>query len=162
MSRDLIEEALSPAARRWRARRPEARAFAAGSADALLTNPEPDGLPPRERWATALRASALGADRASALQAREALAALGLGPEAIAAIERGVADEPRLAGLLRLAERLTLAPASARRDDLAALSDLGLSPKEIVTASQIVAYLAFQTRVLAAASVIAWERGETP
>jgi alkylhydroperoxidase domain protein len=121
-----------------RAQRPESAKHAQGSYDALFDPVEPNGLTAEERLAVAVRVAALhGADAASGhYHARVAEM-----PEREAS--------PRLAALLRHADLLATRPVAARVDDLQALADAGLSTPEIVTLSQVIAFVSFQVRVIA-------------
>jgi uncharacterized peroxidase-related enzyme len=56
--------------------------------------------------------------------------------------------EPRLAAMLRYAERLTLAPAEVTEGDLDALRDAGLDDGEILEVNQVVAYFAYANRTV--------------
>ena len=62
---------------------------------------------------------------------------------------------PRAQALLRHAESATTNPSAASALDLETLSALGLSPAEIVTLSQIIAFVAYQVRVAASLVLIA-------
>ena len=57
---------------------------------------------------------------------------------------------PRIGAILAHAQRLTLAPADARAADLAALQAAGLTTPAIVALSQLVAFVAYQLRVVSA------------
>ncbi|KKI37717.1 hypothetical protein P4G95_15635 [Burkholderia vietnamiensis] len=60
----------------------------------------------------------------------------------------------RLGALLAHARRLTLSPVDARASDLAALKSAGFTTAAIVALSQLVAFVAYQLRVAAAASAL--------
>ncbi|MXN78850.1 hypothetical protein GR157_29480 [Burkholderia sp. 4701] len=57
---------------------------------------------------------------------------------------------PRVGAILAHAQRLTLAPADARAANLAALQAAGLTTPAIVALSQLVAFVAYQLRVVSA------------
>ncbi|HYR15974.1 MAG TPA: hypothetical protein VEQ67_17425, partial [Mycobacterium sp.] len=59
------------------------------------------------------------------------------------------AGSPRLQAILRHTDLLATQPRRARPDDLQALADAGLSTTEIVTLSQVIAFVSFQVRVIA-------------
>ncbi|MCW5116149.1 hypothetical protein B7L17_007510 [Burkholderia cenocepacia] len=74
-------------------------------------------------------------------------------------IERADADAldalpRRLGAILLHAKRLTHAPADARASDLDALKSAGLTTSAIVALSQLVAFVAYQLRVAAAARAL--------
>jgi CMD domain protein len=62
---------------------------------------------------------------------------------------------PRLGAALAQAHMLTLHPRDARPEALQALLDAGLTTTEIVTLSQLVAFLSFQIRVVAGLRLLA-------
>ena len=61
----------------------------------------------------------------------------------------------RLSAALMHAHLLVFHPRDAGAQDLQALLDAGWSPTDIVTLSQLVAFLAFQVRVVAGLQVLA-------
>ena len=74
-------------------------------------------------------------------------------------IERADADAfdalpRRLGAILLHAKRLTHAPVDARAADLAALKSAGLTTSAIVALSQLIAFVAYQLRVAAAARAL--------
>jgi CMD domain protein len=84
---------------------------------------------------------------------RARLIAHGEAGEHLAAIGISV-DSPELSqrerALLKQAEILTVHPATATRADVDALQNAGVSPTAIVTLSQLVAFLSFEIRTIAA------------
>ncbi|HEX4767535.1 MAG TPA: CMD domain protein [Lichenihabitans sp.] len=66
----------------------------------------------------------------------------------------------RLAAALDHAHLLVFRPRDARPDALQALLDAGWTTTEVVTLSQLVAFLSFQVRVIAGLSVLAADAGE--
>ncbi|WP_210529675.1 CMD domain protein [Rubellimicrobium arenae] len=68
----------------------------------------------------------------------------------------------RLAAALEHAHLLTLHPRDASRDALQALLDAGWTTPGIVTLSQLVAFLAFQIRVVAGLTVLQAARSAVP
>jgi uncharacterized protein YciW len=60
------------------------------------------------------------------------------------------ADSARLQAILRHAETIGRTPGAASRADLERLAAAGLSPAAIVTLSQIIGFVAYQLRVVAA------------
>jgi len=77
------------------------------------------------------------------------------GPRYRAALETRRTLGPRLAAALEHAHLLVFHPRDAAPADLQALLDAGWSTTDIVTLSQLVAFLAFQTRVVAGLRVLA-------
>ena len=67
----------------------------------------------------------------------------------------------RLAAALEHAHLLVFRPRDARPAALQALLDAGWATTEVVTLSQLVAFLSFQVRVIAGLSVLATDEGET-
>ena len=65
------------------------------------------------------------------------------------------ADRPRVAAILAHAERLASAPGSAAKAHLVALEAVGLSAREIVALTQLVAFVAYQVRVAVGLSLLA-------
>jgi len=118
-----------------RAQRPEALMHAQGSYDALFAAPV-GSLPLGERIAAALRVAELHSATPAADHYRHVMQA-------------EQPDSPRLRAILRHAELLATRPRLARPDDLQALADVVLSTTEIVTLSQVIAFVSFQVRVIA-------------
>ena len=63
----------------------------------------------------------------------------------------------RLAAMLRHVSLVATAPGSASAADLDALRDAGLTPCDIVTIAQIVAFVSYQVRVVAGLRALAAE-----
>jgi CMD domain protein len=164
-----------------RARRPQARANAERSYRELFVAPA-EGLPLRERLAVAVFVARLHQAEAPArhyadLLADEALAEL-VSAAAVSAAGEGPyghypsaelsaenSDGPawradaalgaRLAAALQHAHGLVFHPRDASPEALGALLAAGFSSTEIVTLSQIVAFLTFQIRVVQGLRVLA-------
>jgi CMD domain protein len=140
------------------AQRPEVVRRAQSSYAALLEPDDPAGLSLVERAQAALRVALRTPSAAGADLYRARLADLRAGAEAVAAVERfpdGPAAPPRLAAILRHADRLTTAPREATPAHLDELKAAGLGPAEIVTLAQLIAFVTFQVRVAAALRVLA-------
>jgi uncharacterized protein YciW len=138
---DLLDDLLGPRVAALRATRPDFVRYTQGSYDAMVVPAEPEGLTASER--------ALAAHRAAELSNHPALAAH------YATLP--TAPGPRDAAILRHVALLATSPGSATKADIDALRDAGLSPKEIVTLSQIVAFVAFQVRVAAGLALLGKE-----
>jgi alkylhydroperoxidase domain protein/CMD domain protein len=153
----------SPAAE-LRAQRPEAMQHAQGSYTALFDPAERVGLSAVERFAIALRVAAIHAATEAADHYRQRLLEAGASPPIVAAAaleDAGAGSQPdpevppRIQAILRHADLLSTHPVDATPDDLQALADAGLATVEIVVLSQIVAFVSFQVRVVAALQLIA-------
>jgi len=126
------------------------------ASDAALFCPsENGGLTRAERLAVAVRiAQLLGNGRLEEhYRARLARAAPG-DPEAAQGAKLGPAPpdlfQDRWQAILAHAERVTTSPDTAQREHIDRLQALGLSPRAVVALSQVIAYVNFQSRVLAA------------
>ncbi len=144
MSSDLLNRIIGAPVAALRAQRPPFVQHTQGSHDVLVTPEHPAGLSLSERASIAHRAAALCGH--AALTAH--YAAL------LAAHPPGNGHGDRRDALLRHAELVTLSPGRATRDDIAKLQQAGLSPQEIVTLSQIVAFVSYQARVAAGLSLL--------
>jgi CMD domain protein len=137
---------------RLRAERPETLQFAQGSYLALLEPNDPGGVTHLEREAIALRAASLERCLDVADLHRERLQSLDMSDEMIAAIEGGSdgAGLPaRLTALLRHADLLTTSSRTGSAAALELLREAGLTARDIVTVSQLIAYLSYQIRMIA-------------
>lgn len=149
----------SPLAR-LRAARPEVMRAARGSHEALLTPADPAGVSLQERAMIALRVAVLTPSAAATAWYRERLRGLGASDAAVAAVERfpdGPALPAREAAILRHTDRLTTAPRAATPAHLAELKAAGLGPADIVTIAQLIAFVSFQVRAVAALRALAEE-----
>jgi CMD domain protein len=142
----------SPAAR-LRARRPDLTRFSQASYGSLFEPVSDEGLSLRERFVVALRIALAEGDDDLAAWYRERLLTDGGTAHTTEAVHAFPAASPELSArevaLLRHADLLTTRPTEADRPDIAALRDAGLTTREIVTLSQLIAFVAFQVRVLA-------------
>ncbi|HXM54253.1 MAG TPA: alkylhydroperoxidase domain protein [Candidatus Dormibacteraeota bacterium] len=120
-----------------RERRAEAREHTQGSYRALFQPAEPGGVSRHERAAIAVRVAAAHRDRR-------------LADHYAAALANGEIPADRLDAELAHADLLATHPADAGPEHLVALGAAGLSVRDIVTVSQVIAYVSFQARVLAA------------
>ena len=140
---DLLDTMLGPRVAALRAARPDFVRYTQGSYDVMVTPAHPEGLTASER--------ALAARRTADLSGHPALAA----HYATLPTQPG----PRDAAILRHAELLATSPGAATRADIDALTRAGLSAAEIVTLSQILAFVSYQVRVAAGLALLA-EAGE--
>lgn len=140
-----------------RALRPDVVRHTQGSYDTLLTPKAPAGLTRLERAQVALRVAHLNASPALVAHYRQQLLELSTSADMIAMIEQDeqrTALDTRTAAILRHADLVTHTPGHATQVDLRELQSDGLSSEEIVTLSQLIAFLSYQVRVLAVVSVL--------
>jgi uncharacterized protein YciW len=143
-----------------RAARVEATRYTQGSHDALF-DPQATGLSLEERLAAASYAASLSAAPEAAHAYRSRLLARGSsGTEALALLDtvaaKGAAFAPsaaagtRLTAILSHTHALATLDAPPDRTALVRLKQAGLSTSEIVALSQLVAFVTYQVRVIAA------------
>lgn len=136
-----------------RARRPDLTRFSQASYESLLGPASVEGLTPRERDVVALRIALTDRDDRLAVWYQEQLIDHGATAHTISAVTAFPAETSELSArevaLLRHTDLLTERPTEADAGDIAALRAAGLSTLEIVTLSQLIAFVAFQVRVLA-------------
>jgi CMD domain protein len=139
-----------------RAQKPDLVRYSQGSHDVLLAPDDPGGFSLAERAAVALRIAVLDEHPALAAHYRERLRAVG-GAALLDAAERGPepATPTRLAAILDHVQRLTTAPGSATPAHLASLQAVGLAPRDIVSLSQLIAFVSYQVRLLAGLRLLA-------
>ena len=143
-----------------RREKPDLVRFAQGSYDALLEPAAPEGVSLVERHAIAYRAALLTRFPEVAEWHRARLEARGAAPETIQAVaeftdghaEGGIG--PRLEALLAHTNRVTVSPGSAQPEHIVQLKAAGLTPKEIVTVGQLVAFVSYQVRAIAVARAL--------
>jgi uncharacterized protein YciW len=122
-----------------RRQRPEVVRHTQGSDDALFAPKDDGGLSPAERTAAALRIAVLLRDATLQEHYRARMAAL----------DSSFQTGDRWAVMLAHIDRVTSDPGSARKGDIDNLLTAGLSPHCVVSLSQVIAYVNFQSRVLA-------------
>jgi uncharacterized protein YciW len=143
-----------------RAARADATRYTQGSFDALF-DPGATRLSLEERFAAASYAAALSAAPEAAFAYRERLLALGSSAEsAIAALEGFIAEgvthasaadiDARLAAILKHTHALTTLTPTPEQSALLRVKQAALSTPEIVALSQLVAFVTYQVRVVAA------------
>ncbi|PZW44909.1 CMD domain protein [Humitalea rosea] len=158
---DLIEEILglapgSPLAL-LRAQRPEARQHAQGAFRELLRPGDPGGVSLAERAALALRVALREGDPVLAGRFRALVDAAD--PAIVAAEDlAGPAGDGRLAVLFRHADILATDPAGCGQAEIAALTALGLTPRDIVAITQLVSFVPYQIRLLAGLRLLQQEQ----
>jgi CMD domain protein len=152
---------LAPGSRLAELRRQRAEVFrhSQGSHDVLLLPQDPGGVSRAERAAIALRVALAAEDEKLAAHYRGLLRQAG--GEALV----GPAEHPsggdasaRLAALLHHTDLVATAPGQATQADLRRLEALGLTNRGVVVVSQLIAFVSFQTRLLAGLRILQEER----
>src|SRR5437764_8688830 len=122
------------------------------ASDRAIFSPEDDGgLSRAERAAAALRIAILLRDAVLDRHYRARLATLDPTGDLASRVKSDAAAgaDRRWDALMAHVDRVTDDPDSATRGDLGALASVGLSPHAVVSLSQVIAYVNFQSRVLA-------------
>ena len=152
---DLVDElaGLDPGSpmHQVRHRRDKVALATQGSYDALF-DPGLPGLSLVERLLVALYACRLTPAAALAGHYRDRARAAGADAKALAAVEEGDPPEladPRLRAMLCFTRALILSPIDADRALLGTLPAAGISTPAIVTLAQLIAFLSYQTRLVA-------------
>jgi len=122
-----------------------------GSHEVLIAPADPGGVSLIERAAAALRVASIEHDAALIAHYRARLGEIGADAGAIEAMQ----VPPRLAAILRHVGLVAATPGSATRNDLDALRHAGLTPRDIVVLTQIVAFVSYQVRVAAGLRALA-------
>ncbi len=145
---DLIEDLLGlapdSAIGALRRRRPEALRHAEGAYRELLLPADPGGLSLAERAALARHVAVREGD--AALAAHFAGLAPAPGPS------------PRLDALLAYAEKVAMQPEATAKADIDGLAALGLTARDIVAATQLIAFVPYQIRLLAGLRALMQEK----
>jgi len=123
-----------------RRQRPDVVRHLQGSDDAIFAPAHHGSFTRPEREAAALRVATLLRDSALEEHYQRRLVALG---------ETNPLTGARGEAILAHIDCVTMTPDSARQADLDRLSAVGLTPHAIVSLSQLIAYVNFQSRVLA-------------
>lgn len=134
-----------------RAQRPEIIRHTQGSYEALFEPADVGGLSRTERDLIGLRVATLTGTPELAAWHRERLQQAGVDADVIAAIEQypnGNALSERQTVLLAHVQRVALSAVRSQPEDLDALKAVGFGPREIVTLSQVIAFLSYQARTL--------------
>lgn len=135
-----------------RASRSETIGFAQASYLALLEPDDPGEVSRVEREAIGLRVATLERSQVVADFHTGRLVALGQDEAFIAAITdfpEGFTGSERLAAILRHIDLLTTTSRSGSEAAIASLRAAGLDAKQIVTISQLIAYLSYEIRMIA-------------
>jgi CMD domain protein len=147
---DLAGLAPDSALAKLRRERPDVVKHLQGSDDVIFSPADDGGLTRAERAAAALRIAELLRDEALVVHYRVRLTALDLSGALAKTVEGGARlTEGRWDAILAHVDLVTRGPGSATRDDIETLTSVGLSSHAIVSLSQLISYVAFQSRVLA-------------
>ncbi len=109
-----------------------------GSHDVLVTPADPAGVSLQERAAIAL-----------VMAEHDHNAALAAHYRALSERAGGMPQGPRWEALLSHTKMLAAAPGDATADDLRKLEAVGLSSRDIVAVSQLIAFVSYQVRLVA-------------
>jgi CMD domain protein len=136
-----------------RSQRKEIAGYIQGSYVALLQPQDEAGVSRTERGLLALRVAVLEHSAPLIAHYRDYLAQADAASDLVAAAEQRELAAPlplpsRLIALLEHVDRLTLEPAAATPQHLQGLKAHGLSDANIVTISQLIAFVSFQVRAL--------------
>lgn len=133
-----------------RRQRPDVVKHLQGSDDVIFSPRDDGGLTRAERAAAALRVSMLLRDTVLSEHYRARLATLDPDGSLAGTVEGSARmTEPRWDAILAHVDLVTRGPGSAERRDIDNLLAAGLSSHAIVSLSQLIAYVNFQSRVLA-------------
>lgn len=164
MADDLIELLLGIAPEdrlgALRRQRPEALRHAEGAFRELLLPADPGGVSLSERAALALRIAAAERCEPLVLAFRALLERAGGGALAARAEAGEVTGDDRLAALLRYADKAGLRPREVSQADTDALAALGLSARDIVAVTQLVAFVPYQVRLVAGLRAMQQEQAQ--
>jgi len=131
-----------------------------GSHDVLIAPADAGGVTLIERAAVALRVASIERDAALIAHYKTRLQEIGADAATIAAAEQGAEtiDVPlQLDAILRHVTLVATAPGSATQARLDTLRGAGLTPRDIVTIAQIVAFVSYQVRLVAGLRALAGE-----
>jgi CMD domain protein len=133
-----------------RRQRPDVVKHLQGSDDVIFSPADDGGLTRAERAAAALRAAQMLRDETLKAHYRALLDALDPGGMLAKTVEGGAQiTEGRWDAILAHVDLVTRGPGSAERKDIDNLLAAGLSSHAVVSLSQLIAYVNFQSRVLA-------------
>jgi CMD domain protein len=139
----------SPVAK-LRRERPDVVTHLQGSDDAIFAPADDGGLTRAERAAAALRIAELLRDDVLMKHYRARLAALDPKGALARTVEGGAQiTDARWDAIIVHVDLVTRGPGSATRDDIEGLTAAGLSSHAIVSLSQLISFVNFQSRVLA-------------
>jgi CMD domain protein len=133
-----------------RRERPDVVQHLQGSDDVIFKPADDGGLTRAERAAAALRIGELLRDETLVAHYRARLAALDPSGALAKTVDGGSRiTEGRWDAVIAHVDLVTRGPGSVTRDDIETLTSMGLSSHAIVSLSQLISYVNFQSRVLA-------------
>jgi CMD domain protein len=133
-----------------RRQRPDVVKHLQGSDDVIFSPADDGGLTRAERAAAALRVAKMLRDEALKAHYRKRLDALDPSGTLAKTVEGGAQiTDSRWDAILAHVDLVTRGPGSAERKDIDDLLAAGLSSHAVVSLSQLIAYVNFQSRVLA-------------
>lgn len=139
-----------------RRQRPDIRAHMQGAYDALVDPPDPGHVSHAERAAIALRVARIERDETFAAHFRAVLDDAAA-HDLIAAVEGAASGTPRLQALLAFTDLVTSTPDRADGQEMARLRGFGLDARDIVAVTQLIAFMTYETRVLAGLRILRQE-----
>lgn len=156
---DLLGTLLtpSPAVQALRQARSKVTLATQGSYDSLFAPDLPGGLSLDLRLLVALYAAVLTPQAELAAHYRERLQAQGVAPGWLAAVQHDALsglDDPRLHAVLGYTRTLIVAPREGDRDALQGLLAAGLSAVDVVSLAQLIAFVAYQVRLVVGLSAL--------
>jgi CMD domain protein len=135
---------------------------AAGSYRALITPDDPGGLTYSERDAIAYRIALIEQSPAVSQHHRQRLITAGATADHLEAIEQFPQGsdrlDPHLVAALTHSDLLTRSPRDASKDEIAALKAEGFSTRDIISLSQLIAFVSFEVRLLSALRILGEEQ----
>ena len=132
-----------------RRERPDVVTHLQGSDDVIFSPADDGGLTRAERAAAALRIAELLRDEMLVTHYRARLAALDPSGALAKTVEGGARlTDARWDAIIAHVDLVTRGPGSATRADIDELTAVGLSSHAIVSLSQLISYVNFQSRVL--------------
>jgi CMD domain protein len=147
---DLADLTADSPLGKLRRERPDVVKHLQGSDDVIFHPADDGGLTRGERAAAALRIAELLRDDALVAHYQARLSALDPSGALAKTVEGGSRiTEGRWDAIVGHVDRVTRGPADATQDDIATLTSMGLSSHAIVSLSQLISYVNFQSRVLA-------------
>ncbi|WP_376097881.1 CMD domain protein [Roseomonas sp. CCTCC AB2023176] len=151
---DLIDDLLGMAPGSpldaLRRQRPEARRHAQGAYRELLMPDDPGNVSHAERAALALRVALREGDADLAARYRALLT--NADAEETLMLAEDLSGDPmegRLPVLLRYADVVAARPEATTQADLDTLRGMGLTPRDVVAITQLIAFVPYQVRLLA-------------
>ncbi len=122
------------------------------SHEASLRPNQPGGLSHAERAGLACRIAKLNDD---AVLARHYETLFGVGSQALADTGFDGGGDARMKAIIRHTDLVTMNPKDAKADDVSALRSAGLDDADIVRLSELIAFIAYQIRVVAGLRLMA-------